>query len=194
MLLLVGCAPLPVRLHETTPAAQVAQETRERELASRTQWTVVAHLGVSNGRDAGSGELEWRQDGEAYNFIVRAPVTGKTWRLAGDAHRAVLEGVDAQPSEDSDAERLLHDHVGWDVPIGALRAWVLGLRAPATAASIRYNDMNLPALLEQDGWKVEYLDWFTDRTPALPRRVFATRGQTRVKLAIETWSFGDRPP
>jgi outer membrane lipoprotein LolB len=186
--LLAACASAPPRTHQATAALQAAQAAREVQLAARTHWTLAAHLAVSNGHDGGSGELEWHQDGSAFVFSVRA-ANGKTVRLSGDANHAILEGAEAQPSEDSDAQRLLRERVGWDVPLNELRAWVLGLRAPASAAQLQFGEQDLPAVLDQDGWKVEYLDWFTDRSPALPRRVFASQGQTRVKLAIQTWSF-----
>ena len=46
-------------------------------------------------------------------------------------------------------------------------------------------------MLAEDGWKIEYRDWFDDRDPPMPRKVFASRGDARVKLAIERWSFDD---
>jgi outer membrane lipoprotein LolB len=103
----------------------------------------------------------------------------------------VLEGVDPQPDEDSDAQRLLHDRLGWDVPLADLRAWVRGLRASGSPASVQYDEANLPAVIEQDGWRVEYRDWFADRNPPLPRKVFASRGDARVRMAIESWNADD---
>lgn len=185
---LSACAPVRVR---ETPAAAAAQAAREAELVQRTHWTITARIAVSNGQDGGSGELVWKQDGENYTFTVHAPVTGRTWKLSGDARRATLEGVDPTPDVDTDAERLLHDRLGWDVPLVDLGAWVRGLRAPASRASVQYDERNLPAVIEQSGWKVEYRDWFGDRTPALPRRVFASRGGAHVRVALENWNFDD---
>lgn len=189
--LLAACVPMRVKMHASTPAAQAAQDAREAALASRTHWALDAHIAVSTDRDSNSGELDWRQTGESYVFSVRGPITGKTLKLSGDARHAVLEGVDAKPREDSDVQRLLRERIGWDVPLASLRAWVRGLRAPGTPAQLQYNEQDLPALIEQDGWKIEYRDWFVDRTPALPRIVFASHGTTRVKMAIETWSFDE---
>ncbi|MBS0556656.1 MAG: outer membrane lipoprotein LolB [Proteobacteria bacterium] len=187
LLALAACAPVRVR---ETPAALAAQQAREAQLAPLAHWTLAAHIGVSNGRDGGSGDLSWEQNGDAFHFTVRAPVTGKTWTLSGDAGRVVLEGVDPQPDVDSDAQRLLHDRLGWDVPLADLRAWVRGLRAAGSGASMQFDAQNLPAVIEQDGWRVEYRDWFTDRDPAMPRKVFASHGDARVRLVIENWGDG----
>lgn len=188
LLALTACAPVRVR---ETSAALAAQQVREAKLAPLTHWSLSAHIGVSHGGDGGSGDLTWGQDGDTFRFTVRAPVTGKTWTLSGDAGHAVLEGVDPQPDTDTNAQRLLHDRLGWDVPLADLRAWVRGLRASGSPASVQYDDANLPAVIEQDGWRVEYRDWFADRDPPLPRKVFASRGDARVRMAIETWTADD---
>lgn len=188
-LLLAACAPVRVRENPATLAAQLA---REATLAQRLHWTIAAHIAVSNGRDGGSGELEWHQEGTRYTFTVHAPVTGRTWKLSGDAQHAMLEGIDPQPATDSDAERLLRERLGWDVPLADLSAWVRGLRAPRAQADVQYDAQNLPAILMQSGWKVEYRDWFNERNPPLPRKVFASHGSARVRVAIESWSFDAR--
>jgi len=185
LLALVACAPVRVR---ETPAATSAQQAREAQLKMRTNWTITAHIGVSNGKDGGSGDLVWTQNGARYEFTVHAPVTGRTWKLSGDAGSATLEGVDPQPDHDSDPERLLRERLGWDVPLASLGAWVRGMRA-AGAARVDYDAQNRPALIEQGGWKVEYRDWLADSDPPLPRKLFASRGSARVRVVIDNWKF-----
>jgi outer membrane lipoprotein LolB len=187
LLALAACAPVRVR---ETPAALAAQTAREARLAPLTRWRLTAHIGVSGGGDGGSGELTWTQDGNVYAFVVRAPVTGKTWKLSGDAGHAVLEGVDREADTGSDAQRLLRERLGWDVPLLDLRAWIRGLRAPGTPAQVQYDAADLPAVIDQDGWKVEYRDWFADRDPPLPRKVFASKSDAHVRVAIESWGGG----
>ena len=187
-LMLAACAPVRVR---ETPAALAKLAERETQLAARTHWSLSAHIFVSDGEDNnGSGDLDWRHAGDVYQFTLRAP-TGRTWKLAGDPHQATLEGVEAQPIRGSDPERLLRERLGWEVPVADLSAWVRGVRARRGAADVQYDEQNLPAVLDQDGWKIEYREWFPDLTPAMPRKVFASRGKARVKMSIERWSFDD---
>jgi outer membrane lipoprotein LolB len=186
--MLAACAPQRVKESAQTNSVQSA---REAKLAPIKSWTLTAHIGVSDGKDGGSGELVWKQSGDAYDFTVHAPVTGKTWKLSGDASRATLEGVDPQPDTGRNPDRLLKDRLGWDVPLAQLSDWVRGLRAKGSSPSTTYDAQNLPAVIEQDGWKVEYRDWFTDRNPPLPKKVFATRGNSRVRVSIEDWSIDE---
>lgn len=185
---LAACAPVRVKESAETNSAQSA---REAKLASMKSWTLTARIGVSDGKDGGSGELVWKQNGDNFDFTVHAPVTGKTWKLSGDASHATLEGVDPQPDTGRSPDRLLKDRLGWDVPLAQLSDWVRGLRAKGSPPNTTYDAQNLPAVIEQDGWKVEYRDWFTERNPPLPKKVFATRGNSRVRVSIEDWSINE---
>jgi len=184
VLALAACAPVRVREDAGT---QRVQGEREAQIAPLQDWALEAHLGVSNGNDGGSGQLTWKQNAAAYDFTVRAPVTGKTWHLHGDARQATLEGVRDTASHDRDASALLEREVGWHLPMDELRYWVRGLRAPDSKAEVTYDENGLPAVLEQAGWKVEYRDWFLKDSPVLPRKVFASHAKWRVRLVIQQW-------
>jgi len=185
--LLVACAPVRVKQNAATPAALAAQNAREATLAGKSRWTLEARIAVS-GANGGSGDLTWRQDGDAYSFSVRG-ANGRTLRLSGDADHALLEGVDAQAEVGRDPQTLLRERLGAEVPFAALRRWALGLRVAGEPAQLQVNEQELPAQLVQAGWTVEYLDWFGDLSPPLPKKVFATRGKDKVRLVIQSWSF-----
>lgn len=185
--LLAACAPMRVKQNAATPAALAAQDTREAALDGKSRWTLEARIAVS-GANGGSGDLVWRQDGDVYSFSVRG-ANGRTLRLSGDADHALLEGVDAQAEVGRDPQALLRERLGAEVPFAALRRWALGLRVAGEPAQLQFNEQELPAQLVQAGWTVEYLDWFGDLTPPLPKKVFATRGKDKVRLVIQSWSF-----
>ena len=182
-LVLAACAAPRVKPDSDLLARQAE---RERALSAQPNWVLSGRLGVSNAKDAGSGSLEWKQDGDAFRFSVHAPVTGKTWVLAGDAHRVVLEGLREQPVEGTDAAALLERELGWHVPVAELTDWVRAARARGDAR-IEFRGDGLPAVIEQDGWTIEYPDYDATHTPPLPRKVFASRGAYRVRLSVSRW-------
>ncbi len=184
MLALAACAPVRVREDAASLAAQAA---RERRFALQERWSLTARLAVSNGEDGGNGELAWKQDGDAFDFIVHAPVTGKTWRLHGDAQAATLEGVRDGVLSGTNATELLQRETGWAVPMAQLRYWIRAMRAPEGRAQLVFDAQGLPAELTQAGWKVEFRDWMEGEPPLLPRKVFATRGKARVRVVVEQW-------
>ena len=186
LLVLAACAPVRTR---GTAAQLAAQAARETVLGAQTRWGLQAHFAVSDGHDGGSGTLTWHQDGDAYSLSLRAPITGKTARLDGGPAGVVLTGLRGGPIRGDDAQTLLADRFGWHIPVAQLIWWVRGLRAPDSPAGLSYGENGLPALLEQDGWKVEYRDWYTDRDPPLPRKVYASKPPYSVRLVIESWQM-----
>ena len=188
-LLLAACVPAPaIRLHGDASLMH-EQEAREQALRGSEHWTLQGKLGVSNGKDGGSGTLTWTQNGDRYDFVLRGPITGRSFRLTGGPEGALLEGLDGGPLRGPDAEALMQRALGWEVPLGDLRAWVLGLRADSGPAELSFGANRLPSLLQQDGWSVDYRQWDPVHQPPLPKIVFAGKGTYKVKLSIESWSF-----
>ncbi|MFK2903375.1 outer membrane lipoprotein LolB [Dyella ginsengisoli] len=190
---LSGCVSLPPRGKTVAADAglMAAQAAREDALREVRDWSLDGRLGISNASDSrgnGSGSLSWHQQGERYVFTVNGGF-GYDYRLSGDPQGAVLEGVGKQPIRGADAEALMRKAAGWSVPLESLRAWVLGLRAPGSPAQISFGTDRLPAVLEQDGWHVEYRAWDTTRQPALPTKVFATKPPYKVRLSVNAWTL-----
>ncbi|MGN6225871.1 MAG: lipoprotein insertase outer membrane protein LolB [Dyella sp.] len=190
---LSGCVSLPPRGPTVASDAglMAAQAAREDALRTVSDWSLDGRLGISNASDSrgnGSGSLSWRQRGDSYVFTVNGGF-GYDYRLSGDTQGAVLEGVGKQPIRGDDAEALMRKAAGWSVPLESLRAWVLGLRAPGSPAQIRFGTDRLPAVLDQDGWHVEYRAWDTSRQPALPTKVFASKPPYKVRLAVSNWTL-----
>lgn len=189
-LLLAACVSTPQLVRNKGDAAALAQqEAREQQLANADHWVLQGKLSVYNGSSGGPGDFTWTQDGDRYEFIVRTPITGKSYQLVGGPDGAELNGVDGGPQHGPDAEALMRRALHWEVPLGELRAWVLGVRAPGTQAELSFGDNRLPSILQQDGWTVMYPAWDTTRQPPLPAKVFAEKPPYKVRLAIESWSM-----
>lgn len=189
---------LPLLLAACVPAVRVrgdaglldAQLAREQALAHADHWTLQGRLGVSNGRDGGSGSFSWTQDGDRYDFVLRGPaISGANFRLSGGPDEALLEGLDGGPLRGADAEALMRKALGWEVPLRDLRAWVLGLRADSGPAELSFGADRLPSLLQQDGWTVDYREWDAARQPPLPKKVYAEKPPYKVKLSITSWDL-----
>lgn len=182
---LAACAPAPVR-READAGLLAAQADREAELAASPAWSLAGRLAVSDGRDGGSGRIEWRQRGDDLDIRLSAPVSRQSWRLTRSDGLARLEGLAGGPRESRDAEGLLREATGWLIPVDALAAWVRGARAPG-GAEIEFGEDGLPARLSQRGWQVEYRAWDGAARPPRPVRVFASRGEARVRLQVDRW-------
>lgn len=182
---LAGCSTAPRRVVDGEFDATQGQAARETALAAQTAWSFSGRIAVSNANDSGSGRIEWTQDGGSYVIELRAPVTRRSWRLRGEPGWAMLEGLDGGPFEGDSAEQLLAEHVGWNVPLADLAAWVRGARA-AGRSDVDFASDGRPLRLRQGGWVIEYRGW-READPLLPNKVFAHRGEERVRLLVDRW-------
>jgi outer membrane lipoprotein LolB len=179
---LAACAPGPRVLRDAAPGDPDAP--RREALAT---WQVTGRIAVSDGRDGGSGRIDWRQDGAAYDITVTAPVAGGSWRLSGDAALAQLDGIDAEPRRDRDAESLLLRELGWHLPVTRIVAWLRGVPGQPGEAGIDAGPDGLPRALREAGWQVEYRAWTEVDGLALPRRLVARRPPFEVRIAVDRW-------
>jgi len=183
---LAACAPVAVRKPGTTKQL-AAQAAREQALGAQQSWGLDGRFAASDGQHGGSGSLGWQQDGQQYQFTLRAPITGKSVQLNGGPNGAVLTGMGKQALAGRSAGDVLNAEFGWDVPVADLAWWVRGLRAPGRPAVLTFGANGLPATLDQDGWHVDYRDWYSERNPPLPRKVYASRDPYTVRVLIEKW-------
>lgn len=187
---LSGCAtPRVVTAAAPTDAALTAQATRERSLGAQSAWGLDGRIAVSNGKDAGSGRIEWRQAGPRFDIALTAPITHQGWRLTGEPGRAVLDGLAGGPRQGTDAETLLREATGWDIPVQALPRWIRGLRADPAHAVAQFGSDGRLMRLAESGWTIDYT-WPSEPAAALPSRIEARRGDARVRLVVDRWTDG----
>lgn len=200
VLLLSACVPRPVRptLPPVLPAvAEANQVAREDILRRQPAWSLHGRVAVSNGRNGGSGRLDWLQDGTRFDVSLSAPVTRQSWRLVGDGVSARLEGLDGGSREGPDAATLLREATGWEIPVTSLADWVRGARAQgAGTANAIYDVDGRLRRIEQGGWTIEYrwplpaADSAANSVLILPARLDARRGDASVRLIIDQWAAG----
>ena len=198
--LLSACAVRPVR--EALPAIGTApaahQAAREAALAQADHWSLQGRVAVSNGRDGGSGRIDWLQAGPRYEVALSAPVTRQSWRLSGDAAGARLEGLEGGTRAGDDPTALLRDATRWEIPVTALSNWARGGRADARhgPASLQYGPDGRLVRIEQAGWTIDYRGWQPAAAGGveLPVRLDARRGDATVRLVVDRWDAGPAGP
>lgn len=186
-LLLAACVQQPVRRAPDAALLQ-AQASREAALAARPDWSLSGRIAISDGRDGGSGRIDWIQHGSDFDIRLSAPVTRQSWRMVRAGGHVRLEGLEGGTREGDDAQALLMQALGWVVPVDALAAWVRGARADPATAVVRFDAAGRPALLAEQGWTVDYRTWGTDGDLPMPDKIYAERGQDRVRLRVEHWN------
>lgn len=192
--------PPPVLSPSELTAALAQQAAHEAALLVEPTWSLQGRVALSNGRNGGSGRIDWRQDGERYEVELSAPVTRQSWRLVGDASSARLDGLDGGPRSGRDPQTVLREATGWEIPVAALSSWARGARANQAAygpARLEFGADQRLARIEQAGWVVDYTVWQPmagSGVSALPMRLNAQKGEAKVRLVVDGWTSGAEIP
>jgi outer membrane lipoprotein LolB len=200
MFALGGCATTSTRSPPPLTGDALAEKINERRawLSQIEQWSFSGRAAIRNGKQGGSGRIEWTQyDVRRYRVALSAPVTRQSWTLEGDLHSEAgrLEGLEGGPREGEFAEELLREATGWEVPLQQIGHWVRGAPAPTyPVESVEYDEQGRLARLDQAGWIVRYTQWRPGPSgqPDLPVQIEAESGDARVRLAIDEWTFASQ--
>ena len=155
-------------------------------------WAMSGRVALSNGKDGGSGRIEWTQGAGRTQVTLSAPVTRQSWTLTADASGVALDGVAGGQVRGRDAAQLLRESTGWEIPVDALGCWLRG--APADSALMGGANPVFGAdqrmlRIEQGGWVIDYANWMPDPESGieLPTRINAEQASNRVRLVVDRW-------
>ncbi|WP_102946468.1 lipoprotein insertase outer membrane protein LolB [Stenotrophomonas sp. VV52] len=183
----------PEVVSSVSAEAAQAEALRVEQVRAWPAWSFEGRVAVSKGRNGGSGRIDWRQQARQYVVSLSAPVTRQSWTLTGDSEQGGgrLDGVDGGPRQGADAQQVLLEATGWDIPVNQLPDWVRGLVAEGASAAgqVDRDAEGRPRRFQQMGWDIQYLDWYPaegDR-PVLPRRIEAVKGDAKVRLLVDGW-------
>ena len=193
VLLAAGCRSVPLA-GPAERAAQDAYRARANELSSWTAWELRGRLSSDDGQEGGSGRLAWRTGDRFSRLDFRGALGQGAWRLQISDGGAVLERADGSHAEASSVEVLIREELGWQVPVHALRHWVLGLQAPGPVTRVDLDEQGRVTHLEQDGWSIELGRYRLAEGVEVPGRIEAARGELRIKLIAASWTRLDPEP
>lgn len=188
VVLLGACARQPVAPPPDLASTWVAHRA---QLTGMRTWELRGRIAVKLEHDAFSATLHWRQDGPRYSLRVIAPLGRGTFELTGTPDGVELRTADNRVLRAADAEALLRENLGWELPVSGLQWWVRGLPRPGVAtARLDVTDAGWLAALAQQGWTVTYQEHRADASLMLPTKLSLENGPVRVRINVAEWRTG----
>jgi len=186
---LVGCATYK---HGVDLPAISTWEQRQDVLGGVREWTFRGRIAVKAGDEGFNGKLHWTQEREAFFATVGGPLGIGTVRIEGDGRTVTLTDKNNDKTVLLDAEAELFVRYGWTIPVARLRFWALGIPDPSMPAITTVDPAGRLLRLEQSGWVVEISEYREGGGTDMPRKLTASNANTRVRLVIGRWLFGER--
>lgn len=185
-LLAAGCATV-------APPAMRDWPSRRAELQALADWSLDGRIALAAAGEGFSGGLDWRQSGERAEIVLRRPMGGAAFLIHVEGADYVVTDAHGTTYDGEDARRVLERGLGPDVPlpVAEMRYWLVGTPAPGAPYLEALGDDQRLASLDQSGWRVIYDRYGVVGTLALPRRIEMTAGDTRLRVVVADWRFGN---
>ncbi len=172
------------------PHTQQLWSEREAALTEVRQWDMYARGALKLEGEAYNIGIRWQRELDGrFMMLLEAPFGQGVFRIdATAAGTSRLSLPDGQTFENSSVEALLEEAVGWSLPISGLDYWIRGMPQPQAEHVHRLDADGRTRSIRQDGWDIDYLDYFSAAdAPELPRRLKLANDTVTLKLAIERW-------
>lgn len=182
-IVLAGCASRPV--------AQLPEldswERRQAVLATLDDWGFNGRIAVRSSDDGFNGKLRYTQVDGDFEATLSGPLGIGTVQLAGGTGGLVYTDKDGIETRFRHPDIELEQRFGWNVPLSSLRYWALGIPEPGRPAVTELDESGRLDALEQAGWSVAFPRYRDAGGQAMPQRLVAKNGDTRVTLVIDNW-------
>lgn len=184
ILVLAGCASVP------RPPETVDWSHRKVELMSLQSWRMTGSVAVSVDGEGASARVDWRQTGQTSDLALSGPLGVGALRAVLDPSGLSLEDGSGERLQGEEAQRVLAGRLGTEIPLAALRYWVLGVPAPGMPAEETAGPDGRLVRIEQAGWQVGIDRYSSAAAGGLPARLDVTRDGARLKLVVSRWEVG----
>lgn len=174
-----GCAVTPVAPPSVPPDPELLQ-----------QWTASGRMALAAHGEGGSGSFTWEQRGAGATLSLRGPLGAGAMQVTTDGQTLGVTDAEGRRLGNEQAQGLLRQRLGMDLPLAELRYWMLGVAAPGSPASVADAAQAPRRVIEQSGWRIDYDTFQSAAGLALPQRFSATQGDVRLKVVVDDWVVG----
>ncbi|MDO3386070.1 lipoprotein insertase outer membrane protein LolB [Gilvimarinus sp. SDUM040013] len=189
LLALTHCAQVPPKLLDVDYSEQLPR------LQQLDNWQLEGKLGIRLPDDNGSARLSWRQHGSEFHLSLAGPLGTGRVVIEGSEQQVTLTQSGEPPLIARDAETLLYQATGWQLPVGLLSYWVRGVPAPDHAVDQQsYTAAGALEQFQQAGWTLQikrhqWVDGLLLPGYVRAERPVNTDDGIRVVLAIHQWEL-----
>jgi outer membrane lipoprotein LolB len=186
-LFLSGCASLtPLK---TAQNVDVKWDDRVQNLSAIKSWNLKAAIALHTSKEADSGSLQWHQELDHYSFLLMGPLGSSSILLTGSPDQVELITPQGKKFYAKSAEILLEQQTGWRLPVSELAFWIRGLPAPGVGAKKQFDSFHRLTVLEQAGWRIQFLRYTTVNHVDLPTKIFLNYPSLSVRLVVTQWQI-----
>ncbi len=147
-------------------------------------------VSVKTDAESFSGGMTWRHAPERQTLLLSTPLGQGVAELHGDERGVELRDSAGRVHHAADAETLVHQALGVTLPVKGLAWWVVGNVRPDTHYQAEADADGRLAVLQQDGWRIEFSRYAESAGRFLPGKLIARRGDDlEIRVVVDQWNL-----
>lgn len=172
-------------------------QAHRQQLESLTQYTANGKLGYISPEQRQTLNFHWTYSANLTQVRLTTFLGQTVFNLTSTPNGAFIETYDDQKLSGQDANLLIYQLTGLNIPIEQLAGWLIGL--PTNADTYQLNDLNTVASLSkelnQKTWALNYTEYRafnvedTERTLPMPTRMQLVQDDTKLNLVVSKWTI-----
>lgn len=189
--LFTGCAVFESRdVGVTTIVTRPGEAAASKAIAD---FGLIGRVLVKADKRGFSGGVHWQHTADSDEILLLSPLGQTVAHIDRGPEGVRLITSEQKTYYASNVENLTEDVLGWRLPLAGLQFWILGTHFPLTMSEKDLDTTGRTVAIRQDGWRITYLDYFSQPVPAynLPRVLELSRIDLKLKLVIDNWKIRD---
>lgn len=131
-----------------------------------------------------TGNVIWSHAAQGDEMLISTPMGQGVARIVRGPEGVTLRTAEPREYHAPDAETLTQQVLGFRLPLAGLGSWVRARPAPGAPARMEKSENGRPRVLEQSGWRIEYLDYEGER----PKRLRLTYPGVELRFVVSEWN------
>lgn len=182
-LLLGGCAQLPGFAPDQPPA-------KLSLTAPPKAFRLEGRVSVKAGAESFSGGLAWHREADTEALLLSTPLGQGVAELRGDPDGVTLTDAKGKVFRAPDADALVRQALGLELPLRGLAWWVVGHPRPGAPFRAEADAAGRLGTLDQDAWHIDFSRYTAQGETMLPGKLMARRGDDlEVRLVVDHWEL-----
>lgn len=146
---------------------------------------------IATGKTTSANFAWYQRSQNEYRLSLTTPFGGRVVELNVTPNLTQLTDDRDRIHINSDAQALIYELTGMQIPLNNLRQWLIGLPGESTDYRLDENYRLSQLNFTENGlnWQVNYLNYNTNMQPALPSDIELTQGGQKIKLRISAWEL-----
>ena len=190
-LFILPCLIVVLSACVTTPLQPPQQDIdRSEYLLQLVEWDAHMTVVAMTAHEKLKARLHWQQTARGYTIKLRDFIGRTVAIIESDASGVVARTSKGQRYQGTDADALLVNLTGLQLPINGLKYWLQGLADPQQSLEVITESENqLPQMIQQAGWTIHYPSYQYDEKVPMAKNIILDHQDIHLQVKIARWSL-----